>query len=381
MMASPPLRRLTAALFIAGLAAALWRAPLPAAPAFVPPPPPEASHLPAFFAAEMLPTAAASAHAATLAELPDGRLAAAWFAGSREGASDVAVWFSLLDTQGWQAPQAIATRESTAGANFAHVRKVGNPVLYRQGDTLHLWYVSVAVGGWAGSAIQHTRSMDNGTSWQRVEKLPTSPFANISTLVRTPPLPLADGGLGLPVYHEFIAKHGEWLRLSADGRIVDKVRLSHPVRTLQPAVVALDEHRALALLRDAGPGPGRVQAARSGDAGLTWQAGEALPVPNPNASVALLRLRSGRLLLAGNPPDGRDALHLWLSADEGKTWALRRTVESSADGGAEFSYPALLLGHDGRIHLAYTWRRQGIKHASFSEAWLDAAPTMPEGTR
>lgn len=34
---------------------------------------------------------------------------------------------------------------------------------------------------------------------------------------------------------------------------------------------------------------------------------------------------------------------------------------------------ALLLGRDGRIHLAYTWRRQGIKYATFSEAWLDGA--------
>ena len=51
---------------------------------------------------------------------------------------------------------------------------------------------------------------------------------------------LADGGLGLPVYHEFIGKHGEWLRLSATGRIVDKIRLPHEVRTLQPAVVAID---------------------------------------------------------------------------------------------------------------------------------------------
>ena len=51
---------------------------------------------PACFAAAMLPTAAPSAHAATLAELPDGRLAAAWFAGTREGAADVAVWFATL---------------------------------------------------------------------------------------------------------------------------------------------------------------------------------------------------------------------------------------------------------------------------------------------
>lgn len=364
-------RWLAPLLFTAALAGALWRAPSPAAPAFVPPPAAARSTLPAVFAAEMLPRVAASAHAASLAQLADGRIAAAWFAGSKEGADDVAIWYSVLGRDGWSEAQAIANRESTAGGTFAHVRKLGNPVLYAEGSWLHLWYVSVAVGGWAGSSINHSVSTDGGKSWSKPSKLQTSPFANISTLVRTPPLPLADGGLALPVYHEFIAKHGEWLRLAPTGQIVDKVRMPHALRTLQPAVVALDEQRAIALLRDAGPGPGKVQLSVTEDGGQRWQEGAALPVPNPNASVALLRLKSGRLLLAGNPQDSREAMLLWLSADEGKTWQPSRTVESAADGGAEFSYPALLLGRDGRIHLAYTWRRQGIKHATFSEAWLD----------
>lgn len=366
-------RGLPLLLFAGALAAAFWRAPTPPAPAFEKPATAAPSNLPAQFTAERLPDAGESAHAATLAQLPDGRLAAAWFAGSREGAEDVAVWFSVQGRDGWSRPRPIASRETTAGGTFAYLRKVGNPVLYAEGSWLHLWYVSVAVGGWAGSSINHSVSTDGGASWSKPTKLQTSPFANISTLVRTPPVPLADGGLGLPVYHEFIAKHGEWLRLAPTGQIVDKVRMTHDVRSLQPAVVALDEQRALALLRDAGPGPGRVQVSTTDNGGLTWQAGEALPVPNPNASVALLRLKSGRLLLAGNPQNGREAMLLWISADEGKTWQPTRTIESAPDGGAEFSYPALLLGRDGRIHLAYTWRRQGIKHAAFSEAWLDEA--------
>ncbi|WP_412477885.1 sialidase family protein [Azonexus sp. IMCC34839] len=359
------------ALFIGALGMALWRAPSAEPPAFEPPPPAKASALPAQFAGEQLPRVAESAHAATLAQLPDGRIAAAWFAGSREGADDVAIWFSTLEPSGWSTPSRIASRETTAGGTFAYLRKIGNPVLYREGNWLHLWYVSVALGGWAGSSINHSQSTDGGRTWSKPTKLQTSPFANISTLVRIPPVPLADGGLGLPVYHEFIAKHGEWLRLSATGRIVDKIRMPHEVRTLQPAVVALDAQRALAVLRDAGPGPGRVRTAITANGGQQWQAGPTLDVPNPNSSVALLRLPSGRLLLAGNPQNNRDAMLLWLSADEGQTWQASRTIESAADGGAEFSYPSLLLARDGRIHLAYTWRRQGIKHVAFSEAWLE----------
>jgi len=363
-------RWLAATLFVLALAAAAWRAPFPAAPAFLPPPPAVTDPAPSYFSSALLPTAAPSAHAATLAELADGRIAAAWFAGTREGAADVAVWYATLGAAGWTAPRAIATREGTAAATLAYARKVGNPVLYAEGERLHLWFVSVALGGWAGSMLNHAVSSDGGASWSPPTRLQTSPFLNISTLGRAPPVALADGGLGLPVYHEFIAKHGEWLRLAPDGAILDKVRMAQDRRALQPAVAVFDEHRAIAILRDAGPGPGRIRAATSDDGGQHWPAGDALPLPNPNSSVALLRLQSGRLLIAGNGASGRNQLLLWLSDDAGKTWHTAATVESDADPQAEFSYPALLQARDGRIHLAYTWRRQGIKHAAFSEAWL-----------
>lgn len=364
-------RWLIALLFLLALGGAFWRVPTPPPPAFLPPPAPKPSTLPASFNAELLPRAAESAHAASLSQLPDGRIAAAWFAGSKEGAEDVAIWFSTRNKAGWTQPTPIANRETTAGGTFAHVRKIGNPALYSEGNWLHLWYVSVGIGGWAGSSINHSVSTDGGQSWFKPSKLQTSPFGNISTLVRSNPIPLANGDIGLPVYHEFIAKHGEWLRISATGQILDKVRMTHPVRTLQPAIAVLDAQHAIAALRDAGPAPGKVQISTTQDAGQSWQAGEALSAPNPNSSVAIARLNSGRLLLASNPQDSRNALLLWISSDSGKTWQASRTVETAADGAAEFSYPALLVARDGLIHLAYTWRRQGIKHATFSEAWLD----------
>ncbi len=368
-------RPLIALCFAVACAGAVWRA-WPLAPAaFVPPPPPVNQGLPAEFTVEMLPVAAPSAHAATLTELPDGRLAAAWFAGSREGARDVSVWFSLREKTGWTPPRAIVTREGAIADTRAYVRKLGNPVLLADGPRLHLWFVSAGIGGWAGSSINHTISTDGGQHWSPAVKLATSPFLNLGTLARTGPLALADGGWGLPIYHEFIAKHGEWLRLDSSGAIVEKIRLPADGPQLQPAVAVFDGNRALALLRDAGPGPGRVRAAATADAGHSWLALPPLPVGNPNSSVALVRLPSGKLLLAGNPAAGRHILELHLSSDEGRTWRKVREVESATpDPKTEFSYPALYVARDGRIHLARTRLSQGIRHAVFTEAALETTP-------
>ena len=49
-------------------------------------------------------------------------------------------------------------------------------------------------------------------------------------------------------------------------------------------------------------------------------------------------------------------------------------------GREEYSYPALALGHDGCIYVAYTFRRQTIKVVSFSESWITSdavAPALP----
>lgn len=326
------------------------------------------------FQTRLIANPQASAHAATLAELPDGRIAAAWFAGSEEGARDVAIHFSLFDGKQWLPPTPIITREQTQHDTARLVRKLGNPVLAVdwQGH-LHLWFVSVGYGGWAGSSINHALSTDAGKNWGAVEKLITSPFWNVSTLVRTPPLALNNGhsaGWGLPAYHEFAAKRSEWLRLDARGQVRDKVRLPASQRTLQPAVAALDTKRAVALMRDTGP-DNRLRISATNDGGRNWDDARATPLPNPNAAVALLRLADGRLLLAYNPQTAnRDKLALSLSRDEGATWTAPKLVEDSAGG--EFSYPALLQARDGMVHLAYTWQRKTIKHLALTPAWLEA---------
>jgi predicted neuraminidase len=127
------------------------------------------------------------------------------------------------------------------------------------------------------------------------------------------------------------------------------------------------------MMRDAGPA-NHIPLATTGDGGASWLAARPTALPNPNASVALLRLHDGRLLLTYNPQQAnRNKLALSLSSDEGHSWSAPRLVEDAA-GGEEFSYPALLQGRDGTIHLAYTWQRKTIKHLAFSPSWLEAKP-------
>jgi predicted neuraminidase len=206
-----------------------------------------------------------------------------------------------------------------------------------------------------------------GLTWSAPRKLHASPFLNISTLARGAPLPLKDGGIGLPVYHEMIDKRAEWLRLSAEGEILSKTRLPSSRPALQPSVAALDERHALAILRDSGAGPGVLMAAETDDSGETWRARKNLPIVNEDSFAALLRLADGRLLLAANPAPGkkRNPLVLFLS-DKGDDWKAVCTVARSAEGGDDFAYPSLVQSRDGLIHLAFARNYRELVHRVFA---------------
>ena len=126
-----------------------------------------------------------------------------------------------------------------------YVAKLGNPVAGRAADgTLRLFYVTVSLGGWAGSSITTMTSNDEGATWSAPQRLITSPFINISTLVKGTPFLYADGSMGLPVYHEFFSKFAEILHLDAAGKVIDKQRLARAGQgTLQPVVLVKNATR------------------------------------------------------------------------------------------------------------------------------------------
>ncbi len=371
-------QRLTSiVLLFLSVAFANWRMPSPPAVAFAAPPVLAASALPAEFLTDRLPIVAPSSHASSIAQLPDGRILVAWYAGTREGAGDVQIWFAIRDGSRWSTPRVAATRTETARDLGLHVSKLGNPVVFHDGNRLHLWYVSVSFGGWSGSAINHKTSTDDGTTWSSTERLETSPFLNIGTLVRGPPVLLKDGGFGLPIYQELFAQRAEWLRINPDGKLAGKLRLPSAQSALQPAAVALDELRAIALLRHAGRRNGTVMAVSTVDGGENWRELPPLSIGNRNSGLGLLRLADGRLLLAANPQSQRNVLVLYLSNEEGGSWKIARTIVNDPITSAEYSYPALLQTADGYVHLTYTFNRQTIAYARLSQATLDQGEGTP----
>jgi predicted neuraminidase len=332
------------------------------------------------YGAELLPnTTAQSVHSATAAEISGGRLRAFWYGGSREGAPDVAIYSSLYSPKegAWSAERVVMTREIAQRQLRRTVRKLGNPVVGRdRAGRLCLFFVSVSVGGWAGSAINLMVSQDEGETWNPPRRLVASPFFNISTLVKGPPLQFADGAIGLPVYHEFLGKFGELLRLDAAGRVIQKTRLSWGQSSLQPVIVPRSENEAVGFMRYAGHPPNRILMIRTSDGGAYWSMPVKTALPNPNAAIASVLLADGRLLLAfNNAEENREGLSLAISEDFGSTWRIARRLEgeSSSPGAPvpEYSYPWIMQDGAGDIHLLYTWGRSRIKHVHFNTAWLE----------
>jgi predicted neuraminidase len=201
-------------------------------------------------------------------------------------------------------------------------------------------------------------------------------------MVRGRPIVLASGEYILPVYREtghdtevvgadstscflrWDPKQRQWVELGA---------IRSRKGNIQPAIVELSPGRLIAYCRRGGGyGPvkdGYVVRAESRDSGRTWTEGRDSAFPNPNAAVDFIRLRSGALVLVyNNSMEDRTPLTVGLSADNDKSWPVRRDI---AQGKDSFAYPVALQARDGRIHVVYTsHNRKVIEHAVFDEDWL-----------
>jgi predicted neuraminidase len=313
----------------------------------------------------------AQCHASTLARLPDGRFAAAFFAGTKEGHADTAIWLAVREGARWSIPRRLFK---------VSPEPHWNPVLFVDPEGgLHLWFK--AGPDCAKWKTWHAVSADGGARWSAPEpvlhdaELPRGP-------VRNPPLVTSAG--------TWLAGASDELRPDAAGRtwwpFVDRsgdggrTWAAVPVMMepgapagkggIQPALWESAPGRVHLFLRT---GLGAIYRSDSADDARTWSPAYRTALPNNNSGIAVARLPDGRLALAWNPVGSdwgaRTPLRLSLSADNGLTWTRHLDL---ATGPGEFSYPAIVAWADG---LAATWtdRRTGIAF------WTGSADRVPEG--
>jgi predicted neuraminidase len=305
----------------------------------------------------------ASAHASTIVETAGG-LVAAWFGGTREGATDVGIWSSRLDGGTWSPPSEVATGVQADGTRHP----CWNPVLFEiPGKGLALYYkVGPSPRTWWGMVRM---SRDHGRTWSAARRLPDGVLGP----VKNKPLRLADGTLINPSSTESDERPSRWrvhFELSRDGgETWSVVRPSvppdaTPIDAIQPSVLTHRGGRLQAVGRTRSK---RVFETWSSDRGRTWTPLALTELPNPNAGTDALTLRDGRHAIVYNHTEqGRSPLNVAVSAD-GKSWRGALVLESEP---GEYSYPAAIQTSDGLLHVTYTWKRERIKHVVIDPARL-----------
>ena len=315
-----------------------------------------------------MPEGALAAHASNLLAMPAGHaaaLSAFWFAGDRESAPNVQIAASQFDraTQRWLPARYVVDRHVMGAQLDFGLRRLGNPVAWLDASgRVHLFVVATGWGGWATARILHLVQSSADNSLAKLELvpervLPLSWLWNISFLVRNSPLPLADGGMILPVHFEIGRKYPVALRFDRQGEFLGMVRMSRRPYLLQPTLLAQSDTHWVALMRDHRP-DGHIAALQTLDSGRHWSDLPDLALVNPDAAVSGMALSPGQNVLVHNSSaHARNLLDLSRSAD-----ALYWTpLQPLAYGGNsdEYSYPAVSWA-DGSLWVSYTDHRRSI---------------------
>jgi len=141
-----------------------------------------------------------SVHASTIAETSGG-LVAAWFGGTREGASDVGIWVSRRVNGTWTPPVEVATGAQPDGTRHP----TWNPVLFelRTGELTLFYKVGPSPRAWWGMT---RTSRDNGRTWSDARRLPNGFLGP----VKNKPVRLPDGTIieGVEVFRRLYASVG-----------------------------------------------------------------------------------------------------------------------------------------------------------------------------
>lgn len=321
-----------------------------------------------------------SVHAATIVELPSGELLTAFFGGTAERDPDVEIWLARKPPGGdWTTPVSVADGVLSGGDRVP----AWNPVLFRErgGDILLFYKLGPSPGEWWGML---TRSTDGGRTWSKGRRLGDGLIGP----VKNKPVQLPDGTIvaGSSTEHDGWRVHVE---RSTDGG--ETWEQSGPLETvgdisaIQPALMTFGDHR-LGMYCRTQSAHGYMAQSWSDDGGRTWTPLAPAALPNNNSGFDVATLDDGRQLIVYNHSTrdqdgmghkGRGILNV-ATSDDGRHWKAALVLEHLDAPGRQFSYPAVIQGRDGRVHVVYTWHRERIKYVVLDPAALPATP-MPDG--
>jgi predicted neuraminidase len=322
-------------------------------------------------------------HCASLTELGDGSLLAAWYYGhTHHGESDVggAILGALHGEGGWSEPFVLFDSYRDAE---------GNPVVHWdpthrrlhlftgtmredfRWDSLTTHWLSADVAGAGDVKLGDFQPVEWGPprtlvsgAWQEVDP----GTGSRGYVLRNKPLVLGDRLL-LPIYiHDANRYVGTW-SMDLATETWSAISLVPADDAEQPALARLADGDLLMITRNTAAG--MAWTSKSSDDGGTWAPLTPHPsLVNANNSLDLVTLPDGTLVAVYNTDRSRNRLELGVSRDGGISWE-RRVLEDQKN--AEFSYPTALLSRDGQtLHVVYSFLRRTIAHYRVPVAELSA---------
>ena len=359
-----------------------------------------------------LPSPCVQNHAANLAFLTDGTLTCVWFGGTMEGMGDISIYMSRLATGSdtWSQPEKMSDDPQ---------KSEQNPLIFTAPDgDVWLIFTSQTLGNQDGAVVKRRISTDGGRTFGPVEILCDHP----GTFVRQPIIVNGRGDWLLPVFR-CIGEPGQRWTGNADTAAVlisrdagsswEMIDLPESVGAVHMNIVPRGDGRMVAFFRNRFAA--QILCSHSTDDGITWSAPVETELPNNNSSIQATALQDGRISIIYNhsnaltSSDRRHSLYDEIEAEEGAQavvpaeagsapdgrlkaiWGVPRAPMSivfSGDGGEsfgvpghletgdgycltnnskdalnrEYSYPSIVEGPDGALHIAYTYYRRAIKY-------------------
>lgn len=333
-----------------------------------------------------------SCHSGTIVELDNGDLVSAFFGGSYERHPDCCIWVcrkSKKDKE-WSAP--ILAADGVFDRNDPMAKLAGitdeikdyrkacwNPVLFKHpnGELWLFYKIGLKVSDWTGWLV---RSKDGGKTWSKREPLQEGflgPIKNKPEIINGRIICPAstEGNGGWRIHFEYSDDLGKsWKKsspidydkslLSQDmTKPVDSVETKN-IYAIQPSILKHKDGRLQVVCRTRNC---KLATSWSDDNGETWSKVVLLDVPNNNSGTDAVTLKDGIHALvynnfstiAGTKKGVRTPVGIALSTD-GINWKHVLTLEDSPV--SQYSYPAIIQGKDGKVHVIYTWRRQRMKY-------------------